>query len=68
MQAATLLPAIALRGRESLKLKAIRLKGRKLGVEIGLLRLADSSANSAVAAFTTLARTVVPRMLKNFQA
>jgi DNA-binding transcriptional LysR family regulator len=65
MQAATLLPRIALRGREALKLKAIQLKGRKLGVEIGLLRLADSSANSAVAAFTSLARSVVPKMLKD---
>ncbi|HJT81402.1 MAG TPA: LysR substrate-binding domain-containing protein [Chthoniobacterales bacterium] len=66
MQAATLLPTIGLRGRQALKLKAIRLKGRKLGVEIGLLRLADSSANSAVSAFTSLARSVVSKMLKNF--
>jgi LysR family cyn operon transcriptional activator len=63
LRSATLLPRIALRGREALKLKAIRLKGRKLGVEIGLLRLADSSTNSAVAAFTSLARTIVPKML-----
>src|SRR5881398_17513 len=41
LRAATLMPKIALRGRESLKLKAIRLQGKKLGVDIGLLRLSD---------------------------
>lgn len=66
--AATLLPTIALRGREALKLNAIRLKGKKLGVEIGLLRLVDSSANSAVAAFTNLTRTFVPKMLATGKA
>lgn len=65
LRAAALMPKIALRGRAGLKLKAIRLKGRKLGLDIGLLRLGDSSANSAVAAFTNLARTVVPKMLRN---
>src|SRR5438876_9770731 len=55
LQAATLMPKIALRGRESLKLKAIRLEGKKLGVDIGLLRLSDSEANSSVADFTCLA-------------
>jgi LysR family transcriptional regulator, cyn operon transcriptional activator len=64
LQAAALMPKIALRGRGGLKLKAIRLKGRKLGLDIGLLRLRDSGANSAVAAFTSLARTVVPKMIK----
>lgn len=64
LQAATLMPKIALRGREGLKLKAIRLKGKKLGLDIGLLRLSDSSANSAVAAFTSLARKVVPKMIR----
>ena len=68
LQAATLLPTIGLRGRQALKLKAIQLKGRKLGVEIGLIRLADSSANSAVAAFTSLTRTIVPQMVKNFES
>jgi len=65
LRAAALMPKIALRGRAGLKLKAIRLKGRKLGLDIGLLRLSDSSANSAVAAFTSLARTVVPKMLRH---
>ncbi len=64
LQAATLMPKIALRGRESLKLKAIRLQGKKLGVNIGLLRLSDSAANSAVAAFTSLAKATVPKMIK----
>ena len=64
LQAATLMPKIALRGRESLKLKAIRLQGKKLGLDIGLLRLSDSGANSAVAAFTSLAKATVPKMIK----
>src|SRR5437667_3734550 len=64
LQAATLMPKIALRGRESLKLKAIRLQGKKLGVDIGLLRLSDSAANTAVAAFTSLAKATVPKMSK----
>jgi LysR family cyn operon transcriptional activator len=64
LQAATLMPKIALRGRESLKLKAIRLQGKKLGLDIGLLRLSDSAANSAVAAFTSLAKSTVPKMIK----
>jgi LysR family cyn operon transcriptional activator len=64
LQAAALMPKIALRGRENLKLKAIRLHGKNLGVDIGLLRLSDSAANSAVAAFTSLAKATVPKMIK----
>jgi LysR family cyn operon transcriptional activator len=64
LQAAALMPKIALRGREGLNLKAIRLRGKKLGLEIGLLLLSDSSANSAVAAFTSLARAAVPKLIK----
>ncbi len=64
LHAATLMPKITLRGRESLKLKAIPLRGKKLGLEIGLLRLRDSPANSAVAAFTNLAKAVVPKLIK----
>jgi DNA-binding transcriptional LysR family regulator len=64
LRAAALMPKIALRGRENLKLRAIRLQGKKLGVDIGLLRLSDSAANSAVAAFTSLAKATVPKMVK----
>jgi hypothetical protein len=64
LQAATLMPKIALRGRENLKLRAIRLQGKKLGLDIGLLRLSDSAANSAVSAFTSLAKATVPKMVK----
>ena len=64
LQAAALMPKIALRGREGLNLKAIRLRGKKLGLEIGLLRLSDSGANSAVAAFTSLARAAIPKLIK----
>jgi LysR family transcriptional regulator, cyn operon transcriptional activator len=64
LRAAALMPKIALRGREALKLKAIRLQGKKLGLEIGLLRLSDSAANSAVAAFTSLAKATVPKIRK----
>jgi DNA-binding transcriptional LysR family regulator len=63
LKAAALMPKIALRGREGLKLKAIRLEGKKLGLEIGLLRLGDSAANSAVGAFTALAKTLVPKLI-----
>jgi LysR family cyn operon transcriptional activator len=63
-QAAALMPKIALRGRESLKLRAVRLQGKNLGVDIGLLRLRDSAANTAVAAFTSLAKATVPKMIK----
>ena len=65
LKAAALMPKIALRGREGLKLKAIRLQGKKLGLEIGLLRLSDSGANSAVGAFTSLAKVLVPKLLAN---
>lgn len=63
LQAAALMPKIALRGREALQLKAIRLEGKNLALEIGLLRLSDSGANSAVSAFTSLAKAAVPKML-----
>jgi len=64
LQAAALMPRIALRGRESLKLRTVRLQGKRLGVDIGLLRLRDSAANSAVAAFTSIAKATVPKMIK----
>ncbi|MEP6698414.1 MAG: LysR substrate-binding domain-containing protein [Verrucomicrobiota bacterium] len=63
LKAAALMPKIALRGREALKLKAIPLHGKKLALEIGLLRLRDSGANSAVGAFTSLAKTEVPKLI-----
>ena len=62
LKAAALLPNVALRG--STDLKAIRLRGKSLVLEMGLLRLKDSSANSMVAAFTELAKAVVPKMIK----
>jgi hypothetical protein len=40
------------------------LHGKNLGVDIGLLRLVDSAANTAVAAFTSLAKTTVPKMIE----
>jgi LysR family transcriptional regulator, cyn operon transcriptional activator len=64
LQAAALMPTITLREREALKLKAIRLQGKDLAVEIGLLRLIDSEINSAVGAFTALAKATVPKMIK----
>jgi hypothetical protein len=64
MRAAAIMPKITLRGREGLKLTPIPLRGKKLGVEIGLLRMIDSAGNSAVAAFTSLAKTAVPKLLK----
>jgi LysR family cyn operon transcriptional activator len=61
LKAAALLPKLALRGTTGLK--AIRLRGKNLLLEMGLLRLKDSSANSTVAAFTELAKAAVPKIL-----
>src|SRR5213596_2784796 len=67
LKAAALLPKVALRGTTGLK--AIRLRGKSLVLEMGLLRLKDSSANSMVAAFTELAKAAVPEILgKRLQA
>lgn len=65
LQAAALMPKIALIGSAGSKLKAIRLQGKNLALEIGLLRLIDSGANSAVSEFTKLARVAVPKIIKN---
>ena len=62
LRAAALMPKIAL--RETPGLTAIRLKGKNLAIEIGLLRLIDSGANSAVQEFTKLARSTVPLMIR----
>ena len=62
LQAAALMPKIALRGTHGLR--AIRLEGKNLSIEIGLLRLIGSTANSAVGAFAKLAQTAVPKMIK----
>ena len=64
LQAATLLPKIALRGREGLKLKLIPLQGKHLARDIGLLRLGDSGSNTIVSAFTALAKIVVPKLIR----
>jgi len=61
LNAAALLPKLALRGTTGLR--AIRLRGKSLLLEMGLLRLKDSSANSTVAAFTELAKAAVPKIL-----
>jgi hypothetical protein len=39
------------------------LRGKNLGLDIGLLRLSDSAANTAVAAFTSLAKATVPKLV-----
>ena len=62
LKAAALMPKIALRGTTDLI--AIPLKGRNLSIEIGLLRLIDSGASSAVEEFTKLARSAVPRIIR----
>ncbi|MEO7166121.1 MAG: LysR substrate-binding domain-containing protein [Spartobacteria bacterium] len=68
LKAAALMPRISLREAGNLKLRAIRLEGRNLGLEIGLLRLVDSGTNSSVAAFTKLAKELVPNMVKAREA
>jgi hypothetical protein len=64
LEAAALMPKIALRGKEGLKLTAIRLQGKNLGLEIGLLRLIGSGSNKVVRAFTDLAKAAVPKMIE----
>lgn len=64
LKAATMMPRIVLLDRDGLKLKAIPLSGKNLALDIGLLRLRDSMANTAVAAFTKLAKGAVPKLLK----
>jgi LysR family cyn operon transcriptional activator len=68
LKAAALMPKIALLGTAGSQLKAIRLQGKNLGLEIGLLWLSDSPASSAVGAFTKLAQTAVPKMIKKMAA
>jgi LysR family transcriptional regulator, cyn operon transcriptional activator len=63
LKAAALMPKIALRGASDLI--AIRLKGKNLALEIGLLRLIDSGSSSAAEEFTKLARAAVPRIIRN---
>ena len=66
LQAAALMPKIAL--RDTTGLVAIRLKGKNLALEIGLLRLIDSDASSAVQEFTKLARSTVPLIIRKQKA
>lgn len=65
LQATALMPKIALRGRENLKLKAIPLQGKNLRLEVGLLRLMGPASNSAVAAFSNLAKATVQKMIRD---
>ena len=61
VNAAALLPKIALHGITGLK--AVRLRGKNLSVEIGLLRLSDSDKNSAVVAFSKIAKATVLKII-----
>jgi LysR family cyn operon transcriptional activator len=61
LNAAALMPKIALHGATNLT--AIKLKGKNLALEIGLLRLIDSGVNNAVSEFTKLAREFVPKII-----
>jgi LysR family transcriptional regulator, cyn operon transcriptional activator len=61
LKAAGLLPKVALPGTKGLR--AIRLRGKSLLLEMGLLRLKDSSTNSTIAAFTELTKAAVPKIL-----
>ncbi len=65
MKAMALMPKVTLREPGTAKLRAIRLAGESLGLEIGLLRLIDSGTNPAVAAFCTLAKAVVPEIIES---
>ncbi len=64
LNSVALMPTITLSGAGELKLKAVRLEGENLQLEIGLLRLVDSGRNPAVAAFSEIARAVVPKIVE----
>jgi LysR family cyn operon transcriptional activator len=63
LNAAAVMPRLTLISRKSLGLRAVRLRGDNLHLEIGLLRLKGADANPAVAAFMELARTIVPKLV-----
>ncbi len=65
LKAVALMPRVTLREPGAAKLRAIRLAGKSLGLEIGLLRLVDSGTNTAVAAFSKLAQTIVPKLIES---
>ena len=64
--AGRLMPRITL--CKTTDLTKVRLKGKNLGVDIGLLRPIASGANSAVEEFTKLARAEVPRITQSVPA
>jgi LysR family cyn operon transcriptional activator len=66
LNAGALMPRIVV--RENSELMAIRLKGKHLAAEIGILRLIDSGTNNMVADFTKLARTTVPALIQHGMA
>src|SRR5947199_7915723 len=68
LHAGALMRKITLRERENLKLRAIPVRGKKLRLEIGLLRLGDSPSNTALADFTKLAKRAIPRLLGRYAA
>lgn len=68
LQSSAVMPKVTLLGRQNLNLRAIPLQGKKLGLKIGLLRLRDSLTNTAVADFTTLAKSVVPKIIRSIKA
>lgn len=65
LKAIALMPKVTLREAGHLGLNAIRLKGAEVGLEIGLLRLADSAANDSADAFARLAKSVVPKLVSH---
>ncbi len=64
LHAVALMPRVTLGEGGMLKLRAIRLSGKSLGLEIGLLRLIDSGTNTAVAAFSKLVEAIVPKIIE----
>lgn len=64
LKAIALMPRISLREAGGLRLKSIRIEGRNLALEMGLMQLIDSGTNRAVAAFSKLAKAVVPKMVR----
>ena len=63
LQSGALMPKVTLRGRQNLKLRAVPLRGKKLGLEIGLLGLTRFADKHSRGRFYSLAKRTVPGMV-----
>jgi len=57
------MPKIALRGKEGVNFKAIRLQGRKLALEMGLLRLKRFGSKERRRRLPQARQAAIPKMI-----